>query len=84
VQILQAMLVDSRQRIQKENEAVFLQKMPQQLPEPPAPRRLVAPAPYALPQPRAGVWDGVASFAAAPAAVAVQASVAMAFGIRIP
>ena len=73
LQILQAVLTDSQQRIKKENDAVFFQKPPQQLPEAPALKRLVAPAPYALPQMAPGVKEGVASFAAAPAAaVAVE------------
>ncbi len=75
LQILQAVLTDSQLRMKKENDAVFFQKPPQQLPEAPAPKRLVAPVPYALPQAAPGVKEGVASFAAAPAgAVAVEVS----------
>ncbi|GAB4819023.1 hypothetical protein N2152v2_006069 [Parachlorella kessleri] len=72
-EILQAVLTDSQLRMKKENDAVFFQKPPQQLPEAPAPKRLVAPVPYALPQAAPGVKEGVASLAAAPAgAVAVE------------
>lgn len=51
---------------------MFFQKVPQELPEAPASKRLVAPVPFVLPPPAPAVAAGVASFAAAPAAAAVE------------
>lgn len=60
---------------------VFLQSVPQELPEAPTPKRLVAPAPFALPALAPSTREGVQSFAGAPAAVAVE--VGMGAGVKV-
>lgn len=71
---LERVLNDSQRRMKRENDTVFMQPVPSEVPALPDGKRLASSVAYALPPPAAEVKDGVVErcFAAGPAA-AMQA-----------
>jgi hypothetical protein len=81
---LERILSATKRRMQRENDSVYMQRLPAEVPPLPEGKRLVGSLPYALPPPAAAVKEGVVEqgFGAgpAPAAAAMAAPGAVVMG----